>query len=138
MTLFFTLIAEWNPNAAPPFFLSMRNIDNNMRIGLRTKRIGFGLCLTEVADLLSVSPTTYKKWEDGVTVRCIDNNYAVLRFYLEGLIDPFIKRATFPLSKDDHTFLRKMFMHRAFLEKASPEILVCYKAELATIAIKSI
>ena len=137
MTLFFTLIAEWNTNAAPPLFF-MRDIDDNMRMEMRSKRIGAGLSLSEAASLLSVTPTSYKVWEDGVTTRCTDKNHRNIRFFLEGLLDSFIKRATFPLSKDDRTLLRKLFTHRTLLEMASPEELAAYKAELAAIAIKSI
>ena len=109
-----------------------------MRLEMRAKRIGAGLCLSEVAHLLSVSPATYKMWEDGVITHCTDKNHRNLRFFLEGLLDPFTKRTLFPLSKDARTLIRKLFTHRALLEMASPEILADYKAELAAIAIKSI
>ena len=116
----------------------MRDIDDNMRMEMRSKRIGTGLSLSEAASLLSVTPTSYKVWEDGSTTRCTDKNHRNIRFFLEGLLDSFIKRATFPLSKDDRTLLRKLFTHRTLLEMASPEELAAYKAELAAIAIKSI
>jgi len=59
-------------------------------------------------------------------------------FFLEGLLDPFAKRAQFPLSEDDRLLIGKLFAHRALLDSASPEILALYKAELAAIAMKAI
>ena len=116
----------------------MQNISDNMRKGLRSKRIDAGLCMKDAAHLLSVSPTTYKMWEDGVVTRCTNKNHRKIRFFLEGLLDPFAKRAQFPLSNDDRMLVRKLFAHRALLEMASPEILALYQAELAEIAMKSI
>ena len=94
--------------------------------------------MTETAHLLSVSPTTYKMWEDGVVTRCTNKNHRNISFFLEGLLDAFVKGARFPLSKDDRLLIRKLFAHRALLEMASPDILAFYKAELAAIAMKSI
>ena len=94
--------------------------------------------MKDAAHLLSVSQATYKMWEDGVVIRCTDNNHRKIRFFLEGLLDPIAKRSRFPLSTDDCMLISKMFAHRALLELASPESLAIYKAELAAIAVKTI
>ncbi len=107
-------------------------------MAMRSKRTNVGLCSSEIAQLLSVTPATYKLWEDGMVTRCTDKNHRSISFFLEGLLDPFIKRVSFPLSKDDKTLLRKLFTHRTLLEKASPESITTYKTGLALIAINTI
>ncbi len=142
MTLFFTLTAEWNPNAAPPFFFAqnMHTLDRDTINSLRAKRIGFALGITDMARILGVTPACYKAWESGSAAACSDNNFIKIRFFLEGLLDSFIQQVPFPISKDDSALLDRLFSHRALLESAAsrPDILDTYKAALATIAMECI
>ena len=142
MTLFFTLIAEWNPNAAPPLFFAqnMHTLDRDTINALRTKRIGFALRITDMAHILGVTPACYTAWESGTAASCSDNNFLKIRFLLEGLLDSFIQLVAFPISKDDSALLNRLFSHRALLEAAAsrPDILDNYKAALASIAIECI
>ena len=117
------------------FLVDMVIIDDNTRSAVQSKRESLGLRTSEMAQVLDVGPLAYSLWEAGKTKSCSLAHYRKICFLLEGLLDSFLQRSSFPLSEDDSRLLKRLFRHRALLENASssPALLMLYRGGLATL-----